>query len=140
MIVKAIELACLSLISTNLSVLGKETFPFSFKSVIISLLASVRQENILNTNFNSKKSDKEIAHEKNLEEREVWHKLIVKVITWKDGTVGKGVVAFSEKITPKEWRHYKKRLTAASPVKDVARIEARLKETLEKIKKNGGFA
>lgn len=103
-------------------------------------MASVRQENILNTNFNSKKSDKEIAHEKNLEEREVWHKLIVKVITWKDGTVGKGVVAFSEKITPKEWRHYKKRLTAASPAKDTARIEARLKETLEKIKKNGGFA
>jgi len=99
----------------------------------------IRQETIFNNKLNTKKSDKELAHEKNLEEREIWHKLVVKVITWKDGTVGKGVVAFSEKVTPKEWKIYKKRLTAASPIKDIARIEARLKETLEKIRKNGGF-
>lgn len=90
--------------------------------------------------MNPKKSDKELAHEKNLEEKEIWHKLIVKIITWKDGTVGKGVVAKSDKITHNEWRLYRKRLTLVSPPKDVARFEARLKETQQKIRENGGFA
>ncbi len=62
------------------------------------------------------------------------------MIVWKDGTGGKGVVQAVEKISPREWKLYRKRLIAASPLKGKDKIQARLRETWVKIKKSGGFA
>jgi len=95
-----------------------------------SLLKKVRQENILKT----------VAEQKKIQEREDWHKLVVKVIVWKEGTVGKGVVQLVNKITPKEWKLYRKKLTSANAANAKDKTHIRLKETWDRIKEHGGFS
>ncbi len=61
------------------------------------------------------------------------------MIVWKDGTVGKGVVGTFSKITPKEWRIYTKKILESVTDKARDKMKLRIRETLGKIKKNGGF-
>ncbi len=83
---------------------------------------------------------KSLIDQKKLQEKEDWHKLVVKVIVWKDGPVGSGFVQFMDKITPKEWKDYRKRLTRVNAGKGKEKIQALLKEKWERINENGGFA
>ncbi|MEK7497755.1 MAG: hypothetical protein AAB656_02465 [Patescibacteria group bacterium] len=58
---------------------------------------------------------------------------------WKEGTGGRGVVQSVEKITSKEWKLYRKRLTSANAANAKDKTHLRLKETWDKIKEHGGF-
>ncbi len=39
-------------------------------------------------------------------ERELWHKLVVKVIRWKENNLDDEIVRATEKITKTEWKNY----------------------------------
>ncbi|OGM25648.1 hypothetical protein A3D00_02790 [Candidatus Woesebacteria bacterium RIFCSPHIGHO2_02_FULL_38_9] len=113
---------------------------FVFRSCYnVIVFSKNRQENILNIITRSKKADRDLVYQKKFEEREEWHRLVVKVIIWKDGTVGEGVVQLVDKITSKEWEFYCGRITKANIVNGKDRIQIRLNETLQRIKENGGF-
>lgn len=67
-------------------------------------------------------------------EREAWHKLVVKIIIWKDG-----VQKVSDKITPKEWSRYCQGILKANISVGKEKIKNSLKETQNIIRNNGGF-
>ncbi len=86
---------------------------------------------------NSAKS--RFAYQEKSEEREAWHKLVVKIISWKDGLLSGGMVKSKDKITPKEWDTYYKRTIKTNSTYDKQRVLSTLKKTQELIKKHGGF-
>lgn len=81
---------------------------------------------------------KQAAQEK-LEEREIWHKLVVKVIIWREGSSKDGKLREAEKITSKEWEIYCKRMISMSVTYGKEKAALILKETCQAIQKNGGF-
>ena len=66
------------------------------------------------------------------EEREVWHKLVVKIICWKDKVHG-------DKITKEEWKIYCWRMIKINVSRGEQKIYEELKETEQAIKNYGGF-
>lgn len=79
-----------------------------------------------------------VNQEKN-NEKEAWHKLVVKVISWKDGLTNGGFVTYSNKITTKEWNIYSKKIAKTNLTNGKQKVHIYLKETKELIKKYGGF-
>jgi hypothetical protein len=80
-----------------------------------------------------------VINQEKVEERENWHKLVVRIIRWKDGNfenVNSGIPA---KITPKEWQMYQKKSIQMNVTHSKDRVAATIKETWDNIKKNGGF-
>lgn len=73
------------------------------------------------------------------DEREVWHKLVVKIISWKDGSFDGRAVRSATKITPKEWGIYSKRMIQINTTYGRQKVVSNLKETREMIRKHGGF-
>lgn len=69
-----------------------------------------------------------------LEERESWHKLVVKIISWKDGSLRE-----ISKITSKEWVTYYHRVLKTNIVLGRQKTRRNLNETKEIIKNNDGF-
>lgn len=86
------------------------------------------------------KLEKDLIHKKKAEKQEAWHNLVVKVILWKDGVTGRGAAHLMSKITPKEWKSYRKRITAANQSIGKGKLQSRLHEVWEKVTQNGGFA
>lgn len=80
-----------------------------------------------------------LAYQEKFNEREAWHKLVVKIICWKDGLLEGGTVKFTDKITLKEWNTYFKRMIKTNTTYHKERVLNNLKETREMIKKHGGF-
>lgn len=94
-----------------------------------------------------------------LEERESWHKLVVKIIVWNEGSADKNLPetvemldpsvkkrssspkkkAFSNKITQSEWNTYRQQMIKTNTTYNKERVLADLKSTFQKIKLNGGF-
>lgn len=72
-------------------------------------------------------------------EREIWHKLVVKIILWK-AEIRSDVLAYKDKITLSEWKFYSKKMKKINELGGKNKILATLKETKEKIEKNYGFA
>lgn len=64
--------------------------------------------------------------------REAWHKLVVKILGWKDGVR-------LEKITLKEWKTYYQGLVKISTLNGRKKTVEKLEAIKEIIKKNGGF-
>lgn len=77
-----------------------------------------------------------LASQAKLEERELWHKLVVKVLVWKDGSNRSSI---HDKITQEEWRTYHKKMVEINVTYDKNRVLTELKETQFQIAKNGGF-
>ena len=73
------------------------------------------------------------------DEREMWHKLVVKVISWKDGLLDGGIIKITDKITTKEWNNYYKRIIKTNTSYSKDRVLNTLKETKELIQRHGGF-
>lgn len=73
------------------------------------------------------------------QQNEAWYKLVVKIICWKDGLLAGGSVKFTDKITAKEWSIYSNRIVKINTTYGKQKVVGTLKETKEKIKKNGGF-
>lgn len=74
------------------------------------------------------------------EEKELWHRIVVKIIRWK--TVfkkGDDVVDYPEKITMKEWKTYCRRKIRINTSFDKVSMLNTLKEIQRAITTNGGF-
>jgi hypothetical protein len=71
------------------------------------------------------------------DEREIWHKLVIKVIRWKDEPVVGG--NFTAKITSKEWDTYAKSIVQINTTNEKQKFLADLQETKDLIQKHGGF-
>ncbi|MBI2022376.1 hypothetical protein HYS97_00800 [Candidatus Daviesbacteria bacterium] len=80
-----------------------------------------------------------LAYQEKHEERESWHRLAVKVISWKGGLLEGGIIKVTDKISPKEWATYSKYMIKTSTTYSRQRVLSNLKDTEEKIRKNGGF-
>lgn len=81
-----------------------------------------------------------LASQAKSEERESWHNLVVKIITWKDGPIQESDSKLAYKITAAEWKTYSKHVTDNNTSKSIENLLATLNETREIITKNGGFA
>lgn len=68
------------------------------------------------------------------EEREFWHKIVVKILRWKESTT------HPEKITLKEWNFYHKSTLKINESFPRAETLKKLNAVKEQILKNGGFA
>lgn len=71
------------------------------------------------------------------EERENWHKLVVKIINWKDGNLSK-TNDKDIKITKKEWTTYSKKVLETN-ISSKQKTLANLQQTKDLIQKHGGF-
>lgn len=80
-----------------------------------------------------------LASQEKLDERESWHKLVVKVITWKDGSLEKSIVKEAYRITAAEWKTYSQHITATNTSYSKERVLSSLEETKEIIADHGGF-
>lgn len=80
-----------------------------------------------------------LAYQDKFEEREAWHKLVVKIICWKDGILEGSSIKSTNKITPKEWSTYQKRMVKTNTTYSKQKVLLSLKETKEIIQQHGGF-
>ena len=69
-------------------------------------------------------------------EREIWRRLVVKVINWKSTEISLTL----EKITYKEWHVYYQGMIKINVSHTRQRVMENLEETKRIIKSNGGFA
>lgn len=72
-------------------------------------------------------------------EQESWFKIVVKILSWKEGLLGSGVKISREKISRKEWKQYSERMIKNNLTHSKDRILRDLRETREKIAQFGGF-
>ena len=79
------------------------------------------------------------ASQDQADQREIWHKLVVKIISWKDGLLEGGIIKITDKISSKEWNVYFKRILKMNTSYSKERVLLSLKETKDLITKNGGF-
>ena len=71
-------------------------------------------------------------NQEKFEERETWHKLVVKIIRCKEGQGGT--------ITSKEWKMYSEHVLETHVTEGKEVTAKKLKEIKEQITKNNGFA
>ena len=83
--------------------------------------------------INSNHRNISLASQQKQEERETWHKLVVKVICWKDGLV-------KDKITPREWTTYCQSMIKTNVSQGKQKVTENLKELQRIIKDHNGFA
>ncbi len=72
-------------------------------------------------------------------EQEAWFRIVVKILSWKEGLAGSGVKISRDKITSKEWKMYFDRIVKNNVTYNKDRVLKDLKETQEKIAHYGGF-
>ena len=84
-------------------------------------------------------SKKRLAHQMGSEERELWLKLVVKVIRWKDDPLKSENFNPLNKITSKEWNFYHKNILKNNINGNRQKILSTLNETKVLIKNHGGF-
>ncbi len=73
------------------------------------------------------------------QERELWFKTVIKVISWKEGS-SKTKQVTAEKISEKEWIAYCKQTFKINTSSQKSTTQKKLDEIEELIKKHGGFA
>lgn len=71
--------------------------------------------------------------------KEKAYQLRVKIISWENGSLESPVISSGNKITPGEWKDYKKHRQSIFPILDKDRIKEDLEKTYNSIKTNGGF-
>ncbi len=74
-----------------------------------------------------------------VEARESWHKLVVKIISWKDGQFEGGFTKATDQVTTKEWKDYSKRILKTNITYGRDMVLSNLKELKRLIKEHGGF-
>ncbi len=72
-------------------------------------------------------------------EREAWFKVVVKVLSWRDGPTSTGVKILRDKITDKEWKLYSRRKLQTNITFNREQLLQELREMEQKIKSFGGF-
>jgi hypothetical protein len=94
---------------------------------------------ILNKKQQFKTPTRQSAQMENLEKREFWHKIVFKVILWKEENPLKRESSAIDKLTPSEWKIYRSRILKANMAGGVEKIQTRLKKTWQQIRENDGF-
>lgn len=79
------------------------------------------------------------ASQEKFDEQQAWHKLVVKVIIWKEGSSETGLTETIEKITTSEWNKYSEKIIKISTTTSQDKVLADLKQTLKRIEENGGL-
>lgn len=85
------------------------------------------------------KEEKKLADIELKEIKEKAFKLIVKIISWENGSNGSIVVQSANKITPEEWQQYKKERMNAFSAADKDKGRKEIEESFNSIKAHGGF-
>lgn len=80
-----------------------------------------------------------LIYQEKVIEREIWHKLVVKVLCWKDGLLEGGSIKSSDKITVKEWKTYCQKIMETNIISGREKSLANLKITEQLIKNHNGF-
>lgn len=80
-----------------------------------------------------------LASLKKLKERETWHKLVVKIIIWKEASSADNLERSVSKLTQTEWNKYRQGIIKNNITQGKEKILSDLKSTMRKIKLNGGF-
>lgn len=89
--------------------------------------------------YRSNKPNIREAYKKRFDEREVWHKIVVKILRWKEDQAEKNESLPLGKITTKEWTTYSKSIYKTNVMNGKSEITKRLKDIKNLITKNGGF-
>lgn len=71
--------------------------------------------------------------------KENWHKLVVKILIWKDGVSTDNSIKAKNRITDGEWKTYSKTIISTNVTYSKEKVLAKLKDLKETIQKNGGF-
>lgn len=79
------------------------------------------------------------AHQKKQEEREVWHKIVVKILRWKQNPEEGENLRPIGKITTKEWTTYSKSLIKMNATNSKEDTTKKLKIIKDLITCHGGF-
>ena len=85
------------------------------------------------------KEEQKLQILENQRQNEITHNLVVKIIIWKSGKLDGTNLLSTNKITPKEWSTYKKHMLEISKIDSIEKVKAKLEETRQDIKTNGGF-
>jgi hypothetical protein len=85
-------------------------------------------------------SNSKLINQEKLEEREAWHKIVVKILSWKNGLAEGGSIQITDKITSQEWDTYYQSTIKINTVNGKDKAIAKLKEIKESITKHNGFA
>lgn len=80
-----------------------------------------------------------MVNDEKAQERELWFKTVVKIISWKEGPKEKKQVNAS-KISSQEWVAYCKQTLKINASSLKSKTMKKLEETEELIRKHGGFA
>lgn len=83
--------------------------------------------------------DIKLAYQEKLDERESWHKLVIKIISWREGVLEGATFRAKDKITYKEWVTYYQRTLKTNITHSRERVLADLRHTKSMIKEHGGF-
>lgn len=84
-------------------------------------------------------SNNRVLNQEKLEARESWHKLVVKIISWKDGISNK-TFKLNDKISPKEWEIYCERKMEINLIQGKDKVLKMLEDTKKIIKIHRGFS
>lgn len=79
------------------------------------------------------------AYLEKFEKRELWHKLVVKILCWKDGLLEGSSIDITNKISSKEWRTYYRKMIATNLTYGKEKALSNLKKTQDAIRNHGGF-
>lgn len=85
------------------------------------------------------KEDQKILSLKKKAESDIVYRLVVKIISWKNGPLVGGSLQKTDRITAKEWAEYKKHLLMISKTDSPEKTMGKIKETQQIIQKHGGF-
>jgi len=85
------------------------------------------------------KEEKKQHQQENHEASERILNLVVKIISWKSGLMEGATIKNTNKITPEEWKRYKKHLLEISKTDHEDKTKLKLEKVYEAIKSNGGF-
>lgn len=86
----------------------------------------------------SRRNNLNKAELEKIEEREYWHKLVIKIILWKETRIN-STSNLMEKVTPKEWKTYCQKTLKTNITYGKIKVSENLKQTWQAISQNGGF-
>ncbi len=92
----------------------------------------------MKTPLKSNRYSKEAYQEKQ-DERELWYKIVVRVMRWVDDTPNDPDLPNIKKLTPLEWGAYCKRMLAINVTYGKDRTMDKLKKMEQLIKEHNGF-
>lgn len=86
----------------------------------------------------SKNQNLSAAEIEKLQQKEYWHKLVIKIILWREDQFTT-ISGLREKVTLKEWKTYCQQTLKTNVTYGKLKVNESLRQTWQEINKNGGF-